>query len=139
MALIANYVLYWETFSRIWISFLFHVSTSSNEHRSQCITLESETEKFYVHTYLRTVITSEWKEMKKVFLFHQGHSKDFDGTGKVDKKRAQTFTRTPWWGLSGENLENCLSKCLQNWLYCLGYRLKDIRYSLNPKYWKIKA
>ena len=71
MALIANHVLYWETFSSIQTSFLFHMRISSYEIRAQCITLESETERFYVHTYSRTVIASDWKEMKK-FSFSSG-------------------------------------------------------------------
>ena len=35
------------------------------------------------------------KRDEKVFLFHQERSQDFDGAGEVDKKRAQTFTKTP--------------------------------------------
>ena len=85
MALIANYVLYWETFSRIWTSFLFHVRTSSYERRAQFVTLESEIS-FYVHTYLRTVITSEWKEMKKFSFFIRGSARILTELGRLTKR-----------------------------------------------------
>ena len=47
------------------------MSADRYKRRARCITLESEMESFYVHTYLRTVITSEMKRDEKVFLFHQ--------------------------------------------------------------------
>ena len=85
-ALIANYVLYRETFSRIWISFLFHMGASSYERRAQCITLESETERFYVHTYLRIVMTSEWKEINFFSFFVRGVAWILMGLGRLTKR-----------------------------------------------------
>ena len=86
MALIANYVLYWETFQLMWTSFLFHVSTSSCERRARCITLESETERFYVHTYLRTAIISEWKEIKKFSFFIRDVARILTGQRRSTKR-----------------------------------------------------
>ena len=88
MALIANYVLYWETFASAWVSFLFHVSTSSYKRRARCITLESET-KGFMFILISQKCDNLWiKRDEKVLLFRQGHSQDFDGTVEVGKKRA---------------------------------------------------
>ena len=65
-------------------------------------------EKFYIHTIFDNCGNLKIKRGGKVFLFHLGRSQDFDRTGKVDKKRTQTFTRTPQWSPRGENFENCL-------------------------------
>ena len=107
MTLIAYYVLYWETFLRTWISFFFHVSTSSYECRARCITLEPETERLHIHTYLRTVITSERKETKTFSFFIRGVARILMGQGRLTKR--------------GHKLWKLPLKCLQNWLYCLGF------------------
>ena len=140
MAVIANYVLYWETFLRMWISFLFHVSTSSYERRARCITLETETEMFHVHTYLRTVITSEWKEMKKFSFFIRSVARILTGQGRLTKRGHKLLQRPH----NGVQLEKVLKIVFENvskvdFIIVISGDLKDIGCSLNPKHWEIRA
>lgn len=132
MALTANYVLYWETFSRIWISFLFHVSTSSYKRRAQYITLESEKERFY--RYLKTVITSEWKEKKKLSFFIRGVARILTGQRRLTKESTK-FYEGPIMGCDWRNFWN-LSLNISLKLIILPWFLatwKKTGYSLNPK------
>ena len=67
------------------------------------------------------------KRDKKLFLFHQGRSQDFDEAGEVDKKRVQTLK------IAFENVSKI------DYIALVSGHLKDIGYSLNPKYLKIRA
>ena len=135
MELIANYVVYWEMFSRIWISFLFHVRTSSYERRARCITLESETERFYVHTYLRTMITSEWKEMKKFSFFIRGVARILTGLRRLTKRGHKLL----WEPHNVVRVEKIFKIAFENiskidYIALVSGYIKDIGYSLKLKY-----
>ena len=132
MALIPNFVIYWETFSRIWISFLFQVSTSSYERRARCIT-NLKWKSFIFIQYLRTVVTSKLKEMKKFSFFIWGVARILTGQGKLTK-REHKLLRGPH---NGARVEKILKIAFENvskidYIALVSGHLKDIGCSLNP-------
>ena len=120
--------------------FLLHVSTSSYERRARCITLESETERFYLHTNCRTVITSEWKEIKMFSFFIWGIARILTGQRSLTKRRHKLLRR-PHNGLLVEKILKVVFENVSKIDYVapVSGHLKDIGYSLNPKYWKTSA
>ena len=120
--------------------YLFHVSTSSYDCRARCVTLESETERFYVHTYLRTVITSEWKERKTLSFFIRSVARILMGQRKLAQRRHKLLRR-PY---NRTRVEKILKIAFENvsktdYIARVSGLLKDIEHSLSPKYWKIRA
>ena len=154
IALIANYVFHWETFSRIWISFLFYVGTSSYERRAQFITLEIWNGKVLC-SYIFENCDNLWMKRDEVFLFHQGRSQDFDWAREVGKTGAHRILagqgrltkrehKLLWGPHNGVRVEKTLKTAFENvskinYIALVSGHLKDIGYNLNPKYWKVRA
>ena len=102
--------------------------------------MASETQRFYVHTYLKTVITSEWKEMKKLSFFFRGVARILTRQGRLIK-REHRLLRGPHNGVQVEKVLKIAFGSVSkiDYITLISGHLKDIGCSLNPKYWKIRA
>ena len=97
-------------------------------------------ERLYNHTYLRTVITSEWKEMKKFSFFIRDAVRILTEQGRLTKRGHKLL----WGPHNGVQVKKVFKIAFENlskiyYITLISCYLKDIGCSLNPKYWKIRA